>query len=232
MKKLFTLLILGAILFAFKPTVASADCSALYGGGESCSTIYNYTIQKYVQVPGKTGGEYVTNLSINDPKYSPSQNVSFQIVVKNTGGQTIPTINVVDTFPQFVTYVSGPGSFDTNTKTLSFTVSNLEAGKAMTYTVVGKISDANLMPADQGTVCLINAVQGTDNNGAVSSSQSQFCVQKTVLGTTPNVLPGTVITSTPATGPEMLPLLALLPGGLGGLILRKKSNSMNKGGEK
>jgi hypothetical protein len=63
-----------------------------------------------------------------------------------------------------------------------------------------------------------------------------MCIQNNVLGaTTPQVLPAPKIVTTPPTGPEMLPLLGLIPGALGGLMLRKKSNkinSINKGGEK
>ena len=233
MKKLFTLIVLGATLFALKPQMAEAQCTALYGGGESCPSKYSYSIQKLVQKPGKSGGEYVNNLSINDAKYSPTQTVSFEITVKNTGSQTIPTITIVDTFPQFVSFVSGPGSFDSNNKTLTYTINNLEAGKSVKNTVTGKIADSNLMPSDQGIICLINQARAKDNNGVENASSSQFCVQKQVLGgSTPSVLPGTTITQTPATGPEMLPLFALLPGALGGFILRRKSNKVNVGGEK
>ena len=234
MKKLFTLIVLGATLFALKPQMAEAQCTALYGGGESCPSKYSYSIQKLVQKPGKSGGEYVNNLSINDAKYSPTQTVSFEITVKNTGSQTIPTITIVDTFPQFVSFVSGPGSFDSNNKTLTYTINNLEAGKSVKNTVTGKIADSNLMPSDQGIICLINQARAKDNNGVENASSSQFCVQKQVLGgSTPQVLPAPKVTSTPATGPEMLPLLALLPGALGGFILRRKSQKTFKtGGEK
>lgn len=234
MKKLITLTILTTLLFALKPQGASADCTALYGGGEECPPSFSYSIQKLVQKPGKAGGEYVNNLSINDPKYSPTQTVSFEITVKNTGSQTIPTITVTDTFPQFVSFVSGPGSFDANNKTLTYTINNLEAGKTVKNTVTGKIADSNLMPSDQGIVCLINQARAKDSNGAENASSSQFCVQKQVLGgSTPQVLPAPSVTSTPATGPEMLSLAMLLPGAIGGFILRRKANGTYKtGGEK
>lgn len=232
MKKLLTLIILGTLLFTYKPQTASADCTALYGGGENCPSTFSYSIQKLVLKPGK-GGTFVNNLSINDPKYSPTQNVSFEITVKNTGNKTIPTITIVDSFPQFVSFVSGPGSFDSNNKTLTYTINNLETGKTVKNTVTGKIADANLMPSDQGVICLINQAEGKDSNGVVNSSSAQFCVQKSVLGSTPEVLPAPKVTKTPATGPEMVSLALLLPGALGGIILRRKSNkTFETGGEK
>ena len=62
-------------------------------------------------------------------------------------------------------------------------------------------------------------------------SMSQTCVLK---GTAvPQVLAAPKVTKTPATAPEMLPLLALIPGALGGFALRKKSNKNDfQGGEK
>jgi uncharacterized repeat protein (TIGR01451 family) len=235
MKKLITVFALSLALFAFKPQAVSASCTPIYGGGESCSS-YSFSIQKFVEKPGKGGGGYVNNLSINDPKYSPSQNVNFQIVITNTGTETIPTLNIVDTFPQYLNFVSGHGDYDKDTKKMSFTISNFEVGKSISYTLVGKIADTNSLPNDQGVICPINYVQATDSNGLMSSASSQFCVQKQVLAATVlQVLPVTPIKTTPATGPEMLPLALLFPGALWGLTLRKKSSRMSntlKGGNK
>lgn len=238
MKKILNFVILTIFSLALAGAVspAFADCQALYGGGQSCAPSFNFTINKLVQVPGKGNGQFVDNLSINDAKYSPSQNVNYEIIITNTGSQAIPTINITDTFPQFITFVSGVGNFDKNTKTLSFTISNLEAGKAVTYILAAKTADANFLPNDQGITCVINQVNATDSNGMTNSDSSQLCIQKNVLGAIPPaVLPMPKIVATPATGPEMLPLLGLIPGALGGLMLRKKSNKMNfinKGGEK
>ena len=225
-KSLYTILISGLLLGAtVLPTKAFADCQEIYGGGQTC-TNSNFSIQKLVQNPGQGAGNYVNNLSINDPKYSPNQQVNFEIIVQNTGSQNIPTLTVTDTFPQFLNFVSGPGNFDTNSKVLTFTINNLNAGQSQTFFVSGKVVDASLMPSDQGTICLINQATGTDNNGNTSNAASQFCVAKSVLGTSQPAVFTTKggLTTTPSTGPEMLPLISLIPGGLAGFILRKKSN--------
>lgn len=217
-KTLYTILISGLLIssLSFAPK-AFADCTQNYGGGQTCVNSYVFSIEKTVQTPGKAGGAYVNNLSINDAKYSPTQVVSFKITVKNTSTQNIPTLTVTDTFPQFLSYVSGPGNFDTNSKKLTFTVTNLQPGQSQTYDITGKLAETNLFPYDQGTTCLINQAAATDTNGATNTSSSQFCVEKQVLGATQPV------TTTPATGPEMLPLISLIPGALGGFYLRKKS---------
>ena len=212
--------------FAVLSSSAYADCQPIYGGGQTCTT-YSFSVQKLVQTPGKGGGNFVNNLSVNDPKYSPSQTVNFEIIVQNTGSQTIPTLNVVDTLPQYVKFVSGSGNYDSNSNTLSFTINNINPGQSLTYNLTTQIVDPNFLPSNQGIMCPVNQVNAKDTNGFSVGASSQFCLQRTPVATLP------VVTSTPATGPEMLPLFALLPGALGGLILRKKSyKSGFKGGEK
>jgi len=236
MKKI-SLLILSFLLLTFAGTArASANCSQIYGGGTVCPTSYSFTIQKFVQTPNSTGN-FVNNLSINDPRFTANQTVNFQIIVQNTGSNTIPTITVVDTLPQYINFVSTnpSSSFDSNAKAATFTVSNLGAGASKTLNLTAKVVDTSMLPSNQGVVCVINQADGTDNNGLTNASSSQLCIQNSVLGTfVPQVQAAPLITTTPPTGPEMLPLALLLPGGLGGFILRRKSNKkkLNKGGEK
>ncbi len=225
-KLLYTILLTGIFAGAFIASSASpafADCQEIYGGTQTCTTSYTFTVEKLVQVPGKGGGNFVNNLSINDAKYAPGQDVNFEILVTNTSSQTISSLTVTDAFPQYVTYVSGPGTYNANANTLTFTLQDLGAGETRTYNVTGQIAGSSSLPSDQGTICLINKATGTDNNGTQNSSSSQFCVEQSVLGTSTPQVYSTTVTTTPATGPEMLPLMALIPGGLGGFVLRKKA---------
>jgi uncharacterized repeat protein (TIGR01451 family) len=227
MKKiLFGLLLLG--FASFLPTKAYADCTQIYGGGQTC-TSYSFSLQKFVQVPGQSN--FVNNLSINDPKYNLSQTVNFEIVVTNTGSNYISSVTIVDTFPQFVSFVSGPGSFNNSNNTLTFVVNNLNAGQSQTFNLSGKVASSGV---PQGITCVVNQAAGTDNNGDTNTASSQLCITNVVNPTpTPVLLPVAQIKTTPPTGPEMLPLLALIPGALSGLYLRKKSkNSIVEGGER
>ena len=73
----------------------------------------------------------------------------------------------------------------------------------------------------------------TSDNNQQSSDNSQFCIQKPVLGETKGglkVFPAPSVTTTPPTGPEMLPLIGLIPTGVLGFILRKKSYKNKFGG--
>ena len=229
MKKfIFISLITGFISLSLASSAsASTSCQPIYGGGETCVQVGNISINKTVQNP--TTGSFVDNLSVNDPKYSPTSTVNFQITVTNTGSGNISSTTVKDTFPNYVTFVSGPGSFDSNSKVLTFTVGNLAAGASQTFNVSAKVADQNSLPADQGVTCVVNQVNATSNDNQQSSDNSQFCIEKpTQPGTTTKgglkVFPAPKVVTTPATGPEMLPLIGLIPGGLFGIFLRRKSS--------
>jgi uncharacterized repeat protein (TIGR01451 family) len=217
-KLLFSILFLGAFLATFGATVAHADCQPTYGGGQTC-TASTFTINKLVQMPNNSN--FVDNLGINDPRFSPSQTVNYELIVTNTGNSTIPTLNIVDTFPQYINFVSGAGSYDSNSKTLTFTISNLGAGQNQTINLTAQAADSKTVPV--GVTCngTTNKVTATDNNGDSDNASSTVCIQNSTA-----VLPATTVKTTPATGPEMIPLALLFPGALGGFILRKKSNSV------
>ena len=212
-KLLFSLFLLG-IFVASAATSASADCQTLYGGGQTC-TSFNFTINKLVQMPNNSN--FVDNLGINDPRFSPSQSINYQLIVTNTGNETIPTLNVKDNFPQFINFVSGAGSFDTNSKVLSFTISNLGAGQSQTFNLSAKTADSKTVPA--GITCAINQASADDTHGDIDSDSAQACIQNSTA-----VLPAATVKTTPATGPELIPLALLFPGALGGFFLRRKSN--------
>src|ERR1035437_1128702 len=225
MKKiLFSLLLLG--FTGFLPGRAYADCQTIYGGGQTC-TYSSFSLQKFVQVPGQSN--FVNNLYSDNP-FALSQTVNFQIIVTNTGSQDLSSVTVIDTFPQYVNFVSGPGSFNKNNNTLTFVVNNLNIGQSQTINLSGKISSSNV---PQGIPCVMNQATGTDNKGDTNAASSWFCITNVVnVNPAPVILPVVKAKTTPATGPEMLPLLALIPGALGGLFLRKKSKHNIEGGEK
>ena len=221
MKKfIFSAVVTSLLLFSFKTVYADTTCTPIYGGGQTCVTTGNIGVSKTVENP-KSGG-FVANLGVNDPRFSPEQNITFQVTVTNNDSNAT-TITAKDTLPQFVKFVSGPGNFDSNTQTLTWQVTNLGVGQSQTFTIQGKITNASSIPS--GNICAVNQVNATSSNGDNASANSQFCIQ---TGPTPTPIPPTVappakVTVTPPTGPEALPLLALIPGALAGLGFIKKS---------
>ncbi len=210
--------------------LANTSCQTIYGGGETCITTGNLILNKTVQNP--QNGLYVENLNINDPRYSPNQTVSFQITIRNTENAVLSKVEVKDILPQYVTFVSGPGSYDANTNTVTFEIKDFPKNEAKTYTIQGKIADTSKFPFTEGVTCVVNQSIMNVSNGQSAQDNAQFCIQ-TKVSVTPTpvittkgglpVYPAPKIASTPSTGPEMLPLLALVPSAITGFILRKKS---------
>lgn len=230
MKKFLVVCLSLVFLLSAKAAFGAVSCQPVYGGGQNCITLGNVLINKTVQNP--LTNQFVDNLGTNDPKFIGNQTVTFQLTITNTGSTTILQTQVKDIFPSHVNFVSGSGSFDNNTKTLSFLVDNLAPNETRTFTLQGKVIDPKNLP--DGTTCVVNQASATTNTGQMSQDNSQLCIQKqpvTTKGGLP-VLPPTKAVVTPPTGPEMLGLIGLLPAGLSGWFLRKKSKSNFRGGEK
>jgi len=222
--KLALLSIFSVAIFSAAASTALADegCTPIYGGGQTCPPPGNISIDKTVQNP--ENGVFVNNLTVNDPKYSPNQSVSFKVVVTNTTSAKISKVTINDVFPSYLTFESGPGSYDSGKNTLTFTLDNLNGGESRTFDLKAKVTDSANIPFTNGVVCVVNQAIGTTSDNKTAQDNSQLCIKKETItkGGLP-VAPAPKVTATPATGPEMLPLLALLPGGLAGLILRKRS---------
>lgn len=243
MKRILSTFVISTIILAASYASASAAtiCQPIYGGGPSCVTTGNVSVNKRVVDP--SNGNLVDNLGINDTKFAPESTVTFQIAVTNTGNNQIGDVQVKDIFPQFVTFASGVGNFDSNSKVLSFDVNNLNPGETRTFNLIGKIATANDLPVNSGIVCVVNQATAKDANdpNGPSTDNAQICIQKNLPAPTQVVTqPGTTVIpgetkgglkvfppqkvfTTPSTGPEALPLIALIPSGLLGAFIRKKT---------
>ena len=227
-KKLSTLALTGAFLATAGSAIAAGDyygtsnCQVIYGGGEVCNTDVTFTINKMVGVPNKS--DFVENLNVNDANYSADSTIPFKIVVTNTGKNKINHVRVTDTLPSYLTYVSGGGTWDQNARTITFDLNGLEAGKSQQYVITTKVVGENQLPKDKASLCVINQVQAFEDNGAKAQDSSQVCISKTVIPQkNAPVYPSVPVKTIPNTGPELLPLLGLIPAGLTGLFLRKKA---------
>ncbi|MDZ4227864.1 MAG: hypothetical protein U1E54_01320 [Candidatus Levybacteria bacterium] len=225
------ILLLTVVSFVF-PLKASADtsCQPIYGGGQSCIATNNIIVNKTILNPQTN--QFVDNLNINNPKHQPGFITTFQVSITNTGNTNVPRIDVRDIFPQYVSFSSGAGAFDSNTNTLSFSLTNLAPNETRKYTVIGRIINAEQIPIASGSVvCVVNqAIAMVDGNN-ISQDNAQFCIEKTLtpatIVTTKGgfpVFPPVLTTSAPATGPEAFALLALVPAGFSGWFMIKYAN--------
>lgn len=228
MKQTILAISLFAIATAIAPSTAFAgygaygDCSPSYGSYNSCIPVTSLIINKTVQDP-KTKN-FVENLSNTDTRYSPENTVPFKVTVKNTGTVTLSNVVVTDTLPNYLNFVSAPGTYDSKSKTITIKIDKLNPGEEKTVDINGKLAASSDLPSDPMITCLVNTVS-VKANGQGNNDTAQFCVEKPSVSTKGGlpVYPSQPVKSTPATGSEALTLLALIPGALTGLALRKRS---------
>lgn len=224
-KKLTAVFFLTAIFFSLAgaypvlsaggevPTVtpSAANCVPVYGGGVQCPKVGQVLINKTVR--NSSTGVFVDNLGPSDPKFRPESFVTFRFTVQNTGDETLSKVTVSDTLPDFIDFSSGPGNFNSNTKTLTFDVLDIAGGTSKTFEIVGRTVHVAALPGDKNIVCVVNNVT------AVSSSQtdtdsSQVCIEKEMI-----------VPQVPSAGPKdwMLTFAGIGTAATLGLFLRKKT---------
>ena len=172
----------------------------------------------------------VDNLSINDPKYQPNFITTFQIKVTNTGDHDFSSVQIKDIFPQYVLFSAGPGVFDANTKTLTFSVDNLKPQESRIFTIMGRVVDKKSMLFTNEDVCVVNQALATTNTNETAQDNSRLCIEKKVLAVTKEgfpVFPAPLVSQTPPTGPESLALFFLIPTAIAGFFLRRKSKQQS-----
>jgi len=216
MKKIFSTL-LAVSIFALSSSSVFADgtgqygggCTPVYGGGTNCPRPGQVLLDKKVLNPATNN--FVDNLGPNDPKYKPQQVVTFRITVKNPGDETIGQVRVTDKLPDFIDYMSGPGSYDSKTRTLTFSVDNLSGGASQNYEVKARTVHPAALPGDKNIVCPVNIVDAISDDQK-DHDESQFCIEKQ-----------TEVTTVPQAGPEMWVIPALTSVMGLGAYLRKKT---------
>lgn len=198
-------------------------CKPIYGGGENCGIQDKLLIDKKVQIPGSS--KFTDNLTQSNAKYKAGDKISFEITVTNKSKNALREVIVADKFPTSVSFTSGPGNFDNKTKTLNFKLSNLKVNEIRKFIIVGTVNDS------VNSTCLVNYISAKSGS-LKADDNSKFCLEKSVCTDNQPVAKKTGypvmqapkgITKTPATGPEALPLLSLIPLALGGFYIRKKA---------
>lgn len=137
------------------------------------------TINKEVRNP--ITGLFVDNLSVTDAVYSLGSEVLFRLTIKNASGETFNPVTVKDVFPDQLTFVSGPGTYDSKNRALTFTLENLAAGESRTVEVLAKFATSGI---SSGTCVTNTAYVSAPARPAGDSDTAQLCVQTEVLGAT------------------------------------------------
>lgn len=224
MKKTLSLFFLITAVYLL-PSIALAQ---QYGVGAPAAL--QLVVNKLIMHP--KSGIFVENLTPNDPKVAAQEVVTFKATVTNSANAKLSGVKLTDNLPQFVNFGTGPGKFDEKSKTLTIDVGDLAPSETKTFTFTTKVVSQDKLPADKATVCVVNqAVVTASDTAQTAQDNAQFCIAKQVLGVPTKgglrVFPPPTVSVTPPTGPEMLALAALIPSGLAGIFLRRKSQMQN-----
>ncbi len=211
--KYFLFFLFATLLVALPVSAGSGEYGQYGGGVATTSVMIDKTVSRGEETKGGIA-QYVDNYAATDPRFAAGQKVFFQIKVKNTSNVTLKNVLVKDILPQYVDPSEGPGTFDANTKTISWTYPELKAGEEKIEKVVGVIVDQARMPADKGLFCVSNK-STVKADKAVDEDTAQFCIEKQVMGAV----------KVPTAGPEFgFVVTALSFAGLGaGIYLRKRA---------
>ena len=196
--------------------------SGQYGQYNGNKPSYSIMVDKMVMTKNQTkGGQeiYVDNLSPSDPRFAPGNRVYFQIKIKNTSNTDLTNVNVKDILPEWVDAVEGPGSYNPDTREISWNYPTLASGEEIIEHITIQVKPQDQLPADKGLMCLSNKAT-VAASGAADEDNSQFCIEKEVVMTTKG---GQPVTSTPEAGTPLLAFGALNLLGLGvGVWMRGK----------
>jgi len=186
-----------------------------YGYGNNETPPANLTVNKYVKNPITNG--FVENLGSTDPTFSPGATVTFRLAVKNTSGESFHPVEVVDQFPDFLTYIgsSVQGTYDAGKRRLVMTLENLAAGETKDIEVTAKVADRSAFASDRDFFCVSNYAKVTaPARPDGDDDTAEFCITTRVGGATNLPVAGFNDFAT------VIPFLSL--GGIGLVLLKKK----------
>lgn len=156
--------------------------------------------------------EYLNNLDSSLVLFAADNLVDFKVKVKNTGDEELKNIEVKDTLPPYVIFQSGPGSYDSGSRILTWKIDELDPGQESIFDIQVKVVPASQLPQG-GTTCVINWVEAKAETGEYDTDNSQFCIEARILAkVTPAVTPDTGID--PQLALQALGCLSLIGAGL------------------
>jgi len=206
MRSMLKHIILILTILVLPASVSAAGQYGQYGGG---APSYSIVVDKMVATGNTTKGGlpvFVDNLTPADARYAPGDTIQFQIKIRNTSNINLTHIQVKDILPDWLDAAKGPGSYDENTRTITWTYPKLLAGEEKVEQVTAQVKSQDQLPADKGLMCINNkAVVSADN--AYDEDTAQFCIEKQVtLVTTKG---GQPIAENPEAGAPLLVIGAL-----------------------
>ncbi len=171
-----------------------------YGQYAGAAVVQGISVSKMVSVPGSGGTQFVDNLSASDAHFKPGDTVTFKIIVQNVSTTKLTNVTIKDFVPDFVEPIDGPGTFDSSTRTFSFSGGDFNSGEQKVFFINTQVVSQNQLPADKSLICVINKVQAFTGN-VFGESASQFCIEKQIVGAAAPTLQAPQ--QVPAAGPSL-----------------------------
>ena len=188
MKSIFAVAAAISLSFlAFGAQTVHAD----YGETPSCTNQYGSTVEcppNHIVINKKVRSAthtnvFVENITSADTAYSAGSEIEYDIAVTNTSNTNFATVTVIDVFPTWVTFVSGPGRYEASQNKLTYELSNLLAGQTVHNRIVVKAKDASAFPNDL-TCDIVNTATATGPGGQSDQDTASLCVQTKIMGVT------------------------------------------------
>lgn len=208
-----TAFLVASVLSLATPVFADT-CTTQYGGTQTCVPS-DLTINKQVKNPSTN--VFVENLTTTDPTFTAGKEVLYKLIVKNASGETFDPVTVKDTLPPYLTFVSGPGTYNKDTRVLEFKLEKMIAGETRTVEILARVVDASQFPAGKSLFCVTNVAEVKALN-RFDSDSAQACLQN-----------GETVTTLPVAGFNDLMILLPFAGvGAGGLALLKRNKRISE----
>lgn len=167
---LVAVLSLIAVLFSASKVAAAVRCETQYGGTQVCVTTGQLQINKKIWAPNYS--EYRDNLYITDYQFKTADFVTFKLVVKNVGDNTLKNVRVTDSLPSFL--------FFTGETPHEFTLDNLNPGESKEFEVKTRVVSESQLVADR--ICGVNTAEVNADDNQHDKDTAELCVTKKVLG--------------------------------------------------
>lgn len=161
---------------------AFASCTNSYGSSVECPP-NRLEVNKKVRHPTDSN-IFVENLTSNDARYSPGDTVEYEIAVTNSSNVDYTEVTISDTLPTGLTFVGGPGSYNSTNRILTYTLSPLKAGETIRTRFTAKVREAAVFGNAELTCNVNNYVKVTGPDGQTDEDTASLCVQTKVLGAT------------------------------------------------
>ncbi|HQO27860.1 MAG TPA: hypothetical protein PKX21_02265, partial [Candidatus Pacearchaeota archaeon] len=170
-------------------STSQRDCTVTVSGGSSRTITAHYT-KTVVPVTGLTINKYVRNVSRGDQVWStttnaiPSDLISFGLTVSNQGSDTLYQVEVKDSLPAHLSFMSGsviidkvPTNYDIRQ---GINLGNLVPGQTKNITFRATIAGSSSF--SYGTVSVVNTAYAESDSQSVSDSATTWVTRSDILG--------------------------------------------------